>query len=579
MQSRRPWPIVVLLLALVASGVSTAQAPRPADPTAEQPARPRRPAGPPRDRLAPRGTSRISGRVTDASGLPLRRAQVTISAPDVRVRRMVLTDMAGRYSVGDLPAGRYTVTAEKPGYVMLAHGQRRPGGPGRVLQLADGEHLRNVDIALPRGGVIAGRVVDELGEPVADVRVTAERYVSMPGGRRLMPVGRGGSTDDLGQYRLWGLPPGEYYVRARIGGRFELADGDLEDLGPQAGFAPVYYPGSASLAEAQRVRVEAGQETGGIDFVLLPIPVVRVAGRVVDSAGRPVSEGFVLLLPRMSDGRSVMEPGPGSALRDGGTFAVNNVVPGDYTLMVRAGRPDRRRREGAPEVPEAALVRLTVGPGGATDLVIATSPGARISGRVVFDGQSARPSDLQVAATPAGPGGLGGNSTTPGADGTFTLTNLYGAVYVRLLGRPTPWTVKAVELDGEDVTDLPLDTSKGDITGLRVVLTDRPAGVSGIVRDASGAVASEYLVVVFADDPVRWEHGVYSVFTAGPDQQGQFTLAGLRPGTYRAVALAGVDLADARNPELLERLRPIAEAFQLREGQTVALALTLRAVS
>ncbi|HXH07475.1 MAG TPA: carboxypeptidase-like regulatory domain-containing protein, partial [Vicinamibacterales bacterium] len=382
---------------------------------------------------------------------------------------------------------------------------------------------------------------------------------------------------DLGHYRLWGLPPGEYYVRARIGGRFDVADGpDPGEPGAQTGYAPVYYPGSAALSDAQRIRVEAGQETSGIDFVLVPIPVVRVAGRVLDSAGRPVSEGFVLLMPRGPDDRAVIEPGPAARLGDGGTFSFANVVPGDYTLVARAGRPGGRRRgDGTSEPAEAASVRLTVGPGGATDLLVTTGPGARIAGRVVFQGQSPPPGGLDIIAVPAELGELGGSTTTTAADGTFTLAGVYGAVLLRVAGRPQPWVLKAVELEGQDVTDVPLDASRGDITGVRLVLTDRPSGVTGLVRDA-GAPAADSVVIVFADDPARWAHGAYSVFTAVPDQRGQFSLGGLRPGSYRAAALVGIDLAEARDVEVLERLRPLAEPFRLREGETLTLDLTPR---
>ncbi len=122
----------------------------------------------------------------------------------------------GRWEIKDLPAGRYNLTASKGGYVQLNYGQRRPFERGRPLELADGQTLDNVNFNLPRGSVIAGRIVDEFGEPIADAMVSALHYRTFSGRRRLVPVGRFGSTDDMGHFRLYGLAPGDYYVSATL---------------------------------------------------------------------------------------------------------------------------------------------------------------------------------------------------------------------------------------------------------------------------------------------------------------------------------------------------------------------------
>ncbi len=179
---------------------------------------------PPRDGAVPSepaGTSRISGRVVAAdTGAPLRRAQVRISAAELRVNRSATTDAEGRYEFPDLPAGRYNVSVSRSGFVSLSFGQRRPFEQGRPLDLGSAQEADRIDFALPRGGVIAGRVTDELGEPLAGVRVQAMRYQYLPNGRRqLTPVSGGGLfggllTNDLGEFRLYSLMPGTYVVSA-----------------------------------------------------------------------------------------------------------------------------------------------------------------------------------------------------------------------------------------------------------------------------------------------------------------------------------------------------------------------------
>src|SRR6187549_1235589 len=162
------------------------------------------------------GTSRVRGRVVaNDTGNPLRRAQVRISGPDIGTKT-ALTDAQGRYEFKDLPAGRFNVSVSKSGFVTMSYGQNRPFEPGRPIELADAQKMDKADISLPRGSVLAGRVTDEVGEAVAEAEVTAMRMQFTNGKRRLVPSGRTGTTNDLGQFLIYGLPPGEYYVSATL---------------------------------------------------------------------------------------------------------------------------------------------------------------------------------------------------------------------------------------------------------------------------------------------------------------------------------------------------------------------------
>ena len=159
----------------------------------------------------------LRGQVVAAdTGTPIRRAQVRVSAQNVREARITITDGQGRFEIRDLAAGRYTLTASKGGFVTLQYGQRRPGESGTPLELADGQALDKLMIALPRGSVMGGRITDEFGEPVVNAAVTAMRYAFVGGARRLVPAGARDTTDDQGSYRLFGLPPGDYLVSATL---------------------------------------------------------------------------------------------------------------------------------------------------------------------------------------------------------------------------------------------------------------------------------------------------------------------------------------------------------------------------
>src|SRR5689334_9906288 len=213
-----------------------------ANPNRQPPARPGGP--PPRDaRPAATGTAVIRGRVFAAdTGRPLRRARVMVNAPELGSEpRQSSSGVDGRYEIKDLPAGRYTVTVTRAGYLQLRYGQRRPLEQGKPLQVLDKQTVDNVDFSLPRMSVITGRVFDEANEPVAGAMVFAMRSTYYDGRHRLVPAGGGMNTqsDDAGQFRILGLPPGTYYLRANMHDTWTVSDGGVEQT---FGYAPTYHP-------------------------------------------------------------------------------------------------------------------------------------------------------------------------------------------------------------------------------------------------------------------------------------------------------------------------------------------------
>ena len=170
----------------------------------------------PPGREAKTGTGRLRGRVVAAdTGSIVRRAQVRISSPDIG-SKTAFTDAQGRYEFRDLPAGRFNVSVSKSGFVTMQYGQTRPFEPGRPIELADAQVMEKADVALPRGSAVSGRILDEFGEPVADATVAAMRMQYHAASAVWSPSGRNSMTNDLGHFRLFGLPPGEYYVSASL---------------------------------------------------------------------------------------------------------------------------------------------------------------------------------------------------------------------------------------------------------------------------------------------------------------------------------------------------------------------------
>src|SRR5215472_5857183 len=201
-------PLATFVLIVLSSAMyAAAQAPPPQLPPGF--------AQPSRDTSAKTGTAIIRGHVFDAaSGQPLHKAQVRLQSPELRDNRLVTTDANGAYEFKDLAAGRYNLSAGKGSFVGLSYGQTRPFEPGKPLEVRNAQLLEKVDFSLPRGAVITGRVVDELGEPVADVQVAAMRYQYVQGQRRLVTGGRTSSTNDIGEFRIFALAPGQYVIAA-----------------------------------------------------------------------------------------------------------------------------------------------------------------------------------------------------------------------------------------------------------------------------------------------------------------------------------------------------------------------------
>ena len=568
--------IVACVLALGTMGYAQGggQQPRP-DAGAGRAQRPAR-ATPPRVE-APRGTSIMRGQIIAAdNGAPIRRAQVRINSPESREGRVAATDQQGRFEFKELPAGRYTMTASKGGFVPLQYGQRRPSESGTPIELGDNQTMEKIVIALPRGSVLGGRITDEFGEPVANAFVTAFRYAYAGGARRLTPPGQNArdTTDDQGHFRLFGLPPGDYYVSATLRGTGpEVTD----PMGEPSGFVSTYFPGTPNAAEATRITLGVAQENTGVNFGLIATRLVRVSGQVLMSDGAPATNGMVMAMPATAAGRpalAMQQGGAGNRIDANGTFRLTNVAPGRYQIQARAG--------GNRDF-ELARLDLSVGSDDVEGLTLITAPGAIVNGSVVSD--SGEPFDfrsqqLQVgvrAGSPDSPGlGPGMASSRVGDDWSFTLRNINEPVLIRAQP-PQGWMMKGVFVNGQEITDIPTEFPPGQtVSGMQIVLTKKISTLTGQVTDAKGNPVLDATVVAFPADEKLWTFQSRFIKAARPDQDGKYRLTALPgPGDYLVVALQGLEDGQAGDPEFLASVKELATKLELGEGESKAVDIKL----
>jgi hypothetical protein len=517
----------------------------------------------------PRGTASIRGRVGDAaSGRPLSRVEIRAGAAGTPQQASGLTDGDGRYELDGLPAGAYTVIATKANYVRASWGEQRPEGPGRHITLADGQKLDSINFSLKRAGAVAGTIVDEFGDPITDVSVTAMRYQYIQGSRRLMPNGRGGQTNDIGEFRIYGLSPGQYYISATL--RNFMAN--LADTNDRTGYAATLYPGTGNVAEAQRLTIAAGQTVAGINLALLPIRTAKVSGTATDAEGKPIAGGMIVVMQRL--GATAMG-GMVSPMRPDGKFTINGLTPGDYTLRLNV------------PTGEDAVADLSVSGSDINDVRLVVTRPSTIRGRVVFTASatpaaSPRPTAIDVGAFRDWISGqLVRSPARIKEDGTFEVSLPAGHVLLRAAPAPAaagtarPWRLNRVIVNDIDVADTGIDVPPdATIENVVVEMTDHSSEAMGRVTDADGNIVRDCFVVVFAQDPARWTVETRYVSVARPGADDLFHVR-LLPGDYYAVAMSEVETGAWTDPEFLSQARDRATKLSIADAEKKAIDLPL----
>jgi hypothetical protein len=669
--------IALALVVLAAAWTGSARllgqvAPVPQTTIVRDPAPPARGQGPPTVRRVAVGTGVISGTVTSAdSGRPMRNARVSLNpmatpaavglvngpagaapAPSqfigtgsvtitgrggvtvsnsgtlqlsstiggvTSMSRSVVTDAQGQFVFSRLAAGAYSLSVGRNQYLSTNYGQKKPGGPGTTIQLADGAQMK-VALQMIRGGVITGQVIGEDGEPMSNAQIRSLRYTMISGVKRLQSNGFA-STDDRGMYRLFGLQPGDYIVSATPNGSdtvmpdrmsadlaaIEQAIGsgavqpgaapglpatvelpvpspstNFSPVSQPPGYLPIYYPSSSIPSSASIVHIAGGDEKSGIDVQMQLVQASTIQG----SISNPPPQGIAVQVSLLSDDPTTDTGSlPSTRVGTDGKFTFRTVAPGKYVVLAQtvAAPQPMQIINGQPVPGQVTPGRLddsqhwwarapvTVEGQATVTSNLTLQPGRSISGVVLFE--MAKPPDLtqarlMVSVSPP-PGAQSVSFGPPsqaqvGSDGRFTLNGVIPGKYIL---RPPGGLAKSSIVNGEDTLDFPLDfTGERDITDAVLTVTDKSTELSGILTDTVGKPGTDFTIVLAPSDERFWTPSSRRVVTSHTNSDGRYLFRNVPPGTYLLAAVTDLENGAQYDPEFLRTLNGASLRVTLSEG-------------
>ena len=548
----------------------------------------------------------------------LRRVQTGPSAP------FVATSAAdGTFAFPGIPAGQYRVIATRAGFVRAEYGQRWPSGAGTALTVLAGQAISNVPIPMLQTGAISGTLRDQLGRPIGNADVDA--YIATyKTGRRVLTKVQSVVSDDRGEYRLFWLTPGRYFVAARhpelsggpmrVGGmtmgggggpkgfqRFSTtgdnAGAPAMGLGPQRKvkatekYVPVYYPNTSDEAAASTIEVAPGGEVQAIDFVVVPVPLHHIRGRVVyESNNEPAMSARVQWVtaagsspatPSPEDGLGALfgaEPPVASVECCDGSFDLG-LPSGTYTLVAAVNNLNAR-------------TAVTVGDGDVDGIVLSLSRGFSIAGRVRFEGRTPSAQELEIfrlglAMDPAVNGLVPDSYSTILPSLAFTIEAGRGdfrLAVAPLLPVPGAFRfippnnspalkdmfVKSIRLGESDVLNNGLHLEGPTQQTLEIVISTVAGSLEGRVLGQDRQPLPNVTVALV---PVAGRRRTDLMRSASSDSSGQFRLVGVPPGDYVAFAIDGPDDGEWQNPDTLPAREAKGTAVRITESSPARVEL------
>jgi Carboxypeptidase regulatory-like domain len=455
----------------------------------------------------------VEGVVTHSvSGAPLARVQVHLTAvANTEEIYGASTGADGKFSITNLPKGTYTVTAKRTGFVMPA---ARDGRRAFEIALQPGDKKDDLAVKLTPTGAISGRVTGVDGVPMEGSNVVGDDGSG---------DGPQSATDANGNFRIGGLAPGKYRVRA--GPEFVPFQPEIRTDGTeQIHYSPTYFPNSLE-ADATRVEVRPDSESAGVAIHMIRTPIVFVRGVVL---GAPRNANVQVWLG--ANGRFNI-----AGVRQDGTFQAPNLDPGKYRLFANANLGGQRLR--------STVVDVEVADKSVDRVELRMMPPISVSGKLDYDDERAKPRaplpTVKLLDLIPGPQQVHG---AVHEDGSFTLTDLLPGLYRVIPNWPGVF-VRSLRMGLDATEGNLLDLRNGANGGALSVLVSSAVGeITGVVSDSSGAVANARVALSLSDRDA--ERSAVTFATA--DASGNYRFGDLASGKYRIAAVDDGDAAAAK---------------------------------
>ena len=508
--------------------------------------------------------------VKEPTGELLKKAIIELIGEDQQVagNYTATSDQDGRFAIRDIQPGRYKLFVERTGFIEVD--VKRRHSAGSVLSFSPGEQIKDRKLHMIPAAIMIGRVVDEDGDPMANVEITVLR-------RRSTSFEPNGSaqTNDLGEYRIGGLVSGKYYVAATPLPSFQsmvpLLKG-TEDPVPSNNttYLTTYYPGVLDRAQASPVELHAGEEMP-VDFSLARRRAATVKGRVLGLA--PGTQAMVML--RGKDANIMFSAGQ---VDKEGNFEVRNVAPGNYVLVAMTVIADN---------PQIVRQTIDVGSADLDDVQLILLPPATIRGRVHFPGKAPKQEFMVFLHEMSGNDDFSGGVSFSGdeatlssmlakvkADGSFELKNVPAGLYELTVsadsGPPSDTFVESLTLGTKNIVDSGLNVSGGTLS-VDLTLSSGASVIDGVTVSEKNKTVADSVVIAVPETRFRKQLSRYQ--RASADQSGHFTLRGLRPGTYTLYAWEALEGDEYMDPDFLKDFEALGKVVSVEKAshQTIEL--------
>jgi len=524
--------------------------------------------------------------------------------------QVVTTTSDGRFLFENLKPGTYSLRATLGGYSTAEYGQRGPNGPGMAITLRAGQKLQGISLTMTPGGTITGHVVDSNGDPLSRAIVQAQKLVYQERGRALITV-QAVPTDDRGEYRLFWLPPGKYYISAipsddrantitamvPTAGEANAAlvarlsagvYGSIRDAGIINGSAsgarvtartiangevieeaavPVFYPGALDVTAAAAIEVRPGGLTSGIDIATKFARVYRVRSRMISAATGQVTSasGEMVLHQRNATTAQVtrMTPAPNSS-----GFELAGVLPGSYYLFANGSE--------GPGRPVVGVQAIEVLAANLDNVVVSAMPPFTIEGRIstvgTISNTASNPQSYVVGIVPLLPGPVTGSSVAARRDNAFILPAAVAGDYRISVGTPPGTYVQSIRFGGQDVLRDGLHLDGPTTETLEIVVSPNAGRLEGNVSANRQKLANARVVLVPAPG-LRQQTSLFQ--TVQSNAEGHFAFESIAPGSYKVFAWEDVEALAWFDADFMQTVESRGTDVLIREGAKESIEITV----